>query len=512
MLAENTECIQNLRLTDPRDDKKRIENTKGGLLRDSYKWILQNHDFQHWRDNYQNPLLWIRGDPGKGKTMLLCGILDELRKTRPNENISYFFCQATDADINTATAVLRGLIFLLVDQQPSLIAHVRDRYDQAGKQLFEDANVWVALSAIFNNILQDPNLRPTYLVIDALDECLKDLPQLLDLIIQISTVNGKVKWIVSSRNWPSIEEKLDQSTENVSLRLELNSNSISAAVRAYIRHKVDQLAREKKYDQNLQDYVNQYLSLHADNTFLWVALVCQELARPGIQKRHTKAKLQTLPPGLEPLYRRMIQQIHDSEDEDLCLQILAVVSLAYRPITVSEMITLIDTSEIDDDPEILKEIVQLCGSFLTLRGDIIFFVHQSARDFLSDKEPQAVFSSGKEVKHQSIFSKSIDAMSKVLKRDIYNLEHPGTPIEDIERQCPYPDPLAPLRYASVHWIDHFLETQNVCDNVSMIDAFLREHFLHWFEALSLLKSTSSGVLAMLKLVTLLQVRCYKPQK
>jgi hypothetical protein len=39
-------CVQDLHLTDPRDDKKRIEDTKGGLLKDSYRWILENSDFQ----------------------------------------------------------------------------------------------------------------------------------------------------------------------------------------------------------------------------------------------------------------------------------------------------------------------------------------------------------------------------------------------------------------------------------------------------------------------------------
>jgi hypothetical protein len=33
---EDKECIQHLRLTDPRDDKMRIEETKGGLLEGSY--------------------------------------------------------------------------------------------------------------------------------------------------------------------------------------------------------------------------------------------------------------------------------------------------------------------------------------------------------------------------------------------------------------------------------------------------------------------------------------------
>jgi hypothetical protein len=35
-IQEDRECIRHLRLTDPRDDKKRIEETKGGLLEDSY--------------------------------------------------------------------------------------------------------------------------------------------------------------------------------------------------------------------------------------------------------------------------------------------------------------------------------------------------------------------------------------------------------------------------------------------------------------------------------------------
>jgi hypothetical protein len=39
-------CLQDLRLTDPRDDKKRIEDTKGSLLADLYRWILDNPSFQ----------------------------------------------------------------------------------------------------------------------------------------------------------------------------------------------------------------------------------------------------------------------------------------------------------------------------------------------------------------------------------------------------------------------------------------------------------------------------------
>lgn len=171
-------CVQDLRLTDPRDDKKRIKDIKGGLLKDSYRWILENSDYQQWDRAQKSRLLWIKGDPGKGKTMLLCGINNQLGKPEAEiDLLSYFFCQATDSRINNAAAVLRGLIHMLIDQQPLLVAHVREKYDRAGKALFEDANAWVTLSEIFISILQDPGLNGACLIIDALNECVADLPK-----------------------------------------------------------------------------------------------------------------------------------------------------------------------------------------------------------------------------------------------------------------------------------------------------------------------------------------------
>ncbi|KAJ5531394.1 hypothetical protein N7527_004787 [Penicillium freii] len=180
----NQACLRDLRTTNPYDDKERIKNTNGGLLKDSYCWILDNEEFKQWQYNQNNRLLWIRGDPGKGKTMLLCGIIDEL--TQLNEdtaNISFFFCQATDVRINSATSVLRGLIYLLAEKNPSLLSHVRARYDQSGKALFEDVNAWNALSTIFMDILKDLSLKSAYFIIDALDECANGLRSLLDFIV-----------------------------------------------------------------------------------------------------------------------------------------------------------------------------------------------------------------------------------------------------------------------------------------------------------------------------------------
>jgi hypothetical protein len=508
---EDRECIQHLRLTDPKDDKKRIEETKGGLLEDSYHWILENSDFQKWYHDQQSRLLWIKGDPGKGKTMLLCGIVNELKKSiSKSDLLSYFFCQATDSRINNAIAVLRGLMYLIIDQQPSLISHIRKKYDHAGKILFEDANAWVALSEIFTNILQDPSLNSTYLIIDALDECVTDLPRLLDFIIQQSPVSRRVKWIVSSRNWPDIEERLERAGHKVRLCLELNTESISIAVGIYIRHKTLQLAKLKKYENKTRAAVLQYLASNANDTFLWVALVCQNLEKTS--RWNILAKLNTFPPGLDSLYERMMKQIRMSSDADLCKRMLASIAIVYRPITLEELTSVVDMPEdMADDLGALREIISLCGSFLTIREGTIYFVHQSAKDFLFSKTLDEIFPSGKEELHYVIFSRSLQVMSRTLRRDIYSLRALGYAIERVKQ--PDLDPLAVSRYSCIYWVDHLCDCNpNSCANYrvnlqdeGVVDSFIRKSYLYWLEALSLCRSMSNGVLSITKLEALIQV-------
>ncbi|KZL88168.1 beta transducin-like protein het-e2c [Colletotrichum incanum] len=536
------QCLAHLRVTDPRLDKKRIQDTKGGLLKDSCVWVLDNPDFFQWRHDQDQRLLWVKGDPGKGKTMLLCGIIDELEATRPPGTLlSYFFCQATDERLNTATAVLRGLVFMLLDQDPSLVSHMKKKYDVAGKALFEDANAWQAMSEIFMDMLHDSKLRGVYLLVDALDECLTGLDQLLDLITKTSQSAG-AKWLVSSRNWPQIKERLCTVAQRLSL--EVNAESVSAAVKVYIKHKVKELAKEKKYSPKTRKHVFRYLSKNAGDTFLWAALVCQELKT--VPEFEVRKRVETFPPGLDTLYQRMMQQICDSSIGERCKQFLAVTAVVYRPLSIIEYVSvfeqlkdLSDDTESDDtesdDTESddsgwkdsdsediswdeskpdraksIQDLVGLCGSFLTIRKDTVYFVHQSAKDFLLNKEYTAfdqILPSGIAHQHHIIFSRSLDILSRTLKRDIYELRFPGVRIQDV--LPPDPDPLAPLKYSCRHWVDHLEESNpaespacgDIQDN-ARVHGFLKSHYLHWLEAQSLLRGIPQAVVAMQKLATL----------
>lgn len=77
-----------------------------------------------------------------------------------------------------------------------------------------------------------------------------------------------------------------------------------------------------------------------------------------------------------------------SEDSELCMNILAVVSTVYQPITVDELVTLVKLpNRVNGEYEALAEIIGYYKSFLAIRERTIFFVHQLVKDFLIRKAP-----------------------------------------------------------------------------------------------------------------------------
>jgi hypothetical protein len=241
-----------------------------------------------------------------------------------------------------------------------------------------------------------------------------------------------------------------------------------------------------------------------------VALVCQNLEK--IPRWKALANLNAFPPGLDSLYQRMMAQICNSDNADICKRILASTAIVYRPITLKELTSLVEMPEdMSDDLESLGEIIRLCGSFFTIREDTIYFVHQSAKDYLFINAFDEIFPSGRGEAHYVIFARSLQVISRTLRRDIYRLRALGFPIERVKP--PDPDPLAALRYSCIYWVNHLCDwNPNSCTNhrvdlqdKGMIDVFVRKKYLYWLEALSLCESMSEGVLSMAKLDTLIQV-------
>ncbi|KAK0711933.1 hypothetical protein B0H67DRAFT_647266 [Lasiosphaeris hirsuta] len=195
-----------------------------------------------------------------------------------------------------------------------------------------------------------------------------------------------------------------------------------------------------------------------------------------------------------------------SKDVDICKRILAVTTIVHQPLPLRELAILVDVPKlISDEPRFLKRIIQLCGSFLALREQAVYFVHQSAKDFLlgtaSNEEPKMAFSwvlpSGT----------SLEGMSAVLARDMYRLGNLRASIDSA--QVPNPDPLTTVRYSCVYWIYHLCGSvcstnagsNNLLEDDGDVYEFLKTKYLCW-----LVRAMPAGVIATTRLEALLRVR------
>jgi hypothetical protein len=119
----------------------------------------------------------------------------------------------------------------------------------------------------------------------------------------------------------------------------------------------------------------------------------------------------------------------------------------------------------------IRELVELCGSFLILRKKAVYFVHQSAKEYLNKSD--IIFPQRCTKEQSAIVSRSLQCISDTLGRDMYDLRNLGCLIEQVE--CPIPDPLVRIRYACVYWVDHLCEIHdNLQSRVDFIWVMHRE--------------------------------------
>jgi hypothetical protein len=505
------------------------------LLEGCYTWILDDSDFERWKDSEKSRLLWIKGDPGKGKTMMMIALAKDLSRqlkarasgSRSNAFerarrlwapkpkpclVSYFFCQSTDSRLNSAHSVLRGLIYLLVSQEKGMVRHLKKRYDDNGSGIFEGSNAVYTLRSILKDILNDIALPRTYLLIDALDECTEGLQQLLDIITDESfAMRTNVKWLVASRNQSDIAERIRPDNTRANISLELNSKHVAKAVNTFIDSKVHELARRKQYAPMLEGKIRTTLSQRSEATFLWVALACKRLEHVPVYE--VESVLEELPAGLDELYQRMIKRVLDGPGERVehCKQILRSAAVAYRPLRLQELAgTTQLPDKILDNVQYLNDLVERCGYFLTLRNETIFFIHQSAKDYIVRIDGREDLGFDQVEEHRKIAISSLSLLSKTLKENFYSLAKLGTLIGEV-REAAVTDTLLRIEYAACYWVNHLsgcladsthaqLNTTILSDG-GIVHEFLQAHLIHWLEALSWMGKTSEGIMAISSLET-----------
>ena len=282
-----------------------------------------------------------------------------------------------------------------------LIRHAMPDYRNIGQNLVDSfSNLW----DIFILTVSDPKAGPIYCVLDALDECVKEDQRELLLTLEDAFTEPKtsglraanVKFLVTSRPYQNIER---QFFSLIRLEGEKETEIIKGEIDRVIKHKVPNLSKRLRLDQRQQSLLQEKLLSVEHRTYLWLHLVFEDLVQSNSFNRKKLEKIiEDLPQSVEATYENILSKDEKSEQDKL-LEFLQLVVIATRPLSVTELNIalplrlnnsrshkgLID-EELEPEDQFKATMRHWCGLFLVVVDDLVYLLHQTARDFLIAKQ------------------------------------------------------------------------------------------------------------------------------
>ncbi|KAI5460819.1 ankyrin repeat-containing domain protein, partial [Mariannaea sp. PMI_226] len=378
-------CMNELPLTDPRVDVTTIRANKERRLPGTCEWILNRPEYKSWSDGKGAQDLLLIGGPGIGKTMLSMFLVDTLKEKiqQSKQMLVYFFCDDKDARRRSDTAILRGLLYQLLDGE--LCKHMLAPYRRLGKSLFTQFD---ELAQIFSSVLESIPNGPVHILIDAMDECgATSLGRVMKLLGDLMTRKAKMKLLVTSRPHRTVEDCFKKCVQ-------VDSERVKEDVDRYIKSKVKDLAKNERYSDDLKESVLSALQERSDGTFLWTSLILEHISDAASDEKAVLKTLQVLPRNLNGVYRRILSEIERKYSKEARFVFRLLVA-ARRPLTVDEVdvayhLWTNKEAAYLSDHQIRKDIYKCCGSLVYLDREhrTVNFSHQSAKDYLMNADHQ----------------------------------------------------------------------------------------------------------------------------
>jgi ankyrin repeat protein len=397
------ECHQTFRLTRGGTEDDSYEWYKGRVedrIEGTCEWFVKHDNFQSWLKRNGGPL-FVSADPGCGKSVLAKYLIDHLLPSAGEVNICYFFFK--DQDQNTLSQALCALLHQLFSQQPALIRHAMPKFAENGpKMVTNTRSLWDILKAA----TEDASAEPTTFVLDALDECVerdfRELMQRLTAFFVGEQVSSrKVKFLLTGRPYSTVVsgfQDLVNAFPYVRIPGENRSEAISMEVDHVIRHRV----RKLRLSKHIEGYLEQRLASVKHRTYLWVYLVFDYLESEGFQKTKggVDLMLQNLPITVNEAYEKILAKRRNSP---MAQKTLSIILAASRPLTVAEMNVALSVNlppgsrdnpdscslELESKDDFHETLRRVCGLFVSIYHDRVYFLHQTAREFLLATPPSA---------------------------------------------------------------------------------------------------------------------------
>ena len=495
-------------------------NTRTGLLHQIREWV---------DDPHSQCIFWLKGMAGTGKSTI-SRTTAQLFANKGELGASFFFKRG-ERDRERAGLLFTTIASQLISNEPRIAPFVRAAIDTdpaiTSKALREQFRKLVLEP--LNKLTGDPDKpKPIVIVVDALDECEeRDVRVIVNVFSQAKFLTSvKLGIFVTSR--PELPIRLgfgDIKGKYQDMVLhEVPKPIIAHDIKAFLD---DELAKIRSdYNGVCPDDLQLPLDWPSENLvqilvdmaiplFIFAATICRfvkdetRFDPAGQLKKvldyHTSAndsELDKLDTTYLPILKQLIVGSTGNERASRVQEFRELVGpivLLAEPLSVLSLSGLLDVA-----PEIIFGRLNCLHSVLSIpsKTDVpIRTFHLSFRDFLIDpaKRTTNEFWVDEAECHKRIADcclrllHSKDQGRDHLGRDICNLKEPGKLRIEIDAKTIDKSLPPHIQYACLHWVYHIEQSKDRVRDGDQVHLFLKRHFLHWLEALSLMGKISDSI-------------------
>jgi hypothetical protein len=232
----------------PRIHDDRLDWLLNRSSKASAEWLVTDNIFQAWLD-ISSPtvrLLWLQGIPGAGKTFLSAAAIEEAKK---RHRTIFVFVSHVHQTSTTTRSILQSLLFQLAfdvkDAQSVLVESNERELIGSTRYVLE----------LLKTLLDTPAVRPTYIILDGLDEMeVVERGILLQQLTDLESCPG-IKILISSRPEDDIASILDAKATKI--RVDKRN---SGSIQSYVNQRTQDWIRTANFKQEIRKRVEHLLA------------------------------------------------------------------------------------------------------------------------------------------------------------------------------------------------------------------------------------------------------------
>jgi hypothetical protein len=438
---------------------------------------------------------------------------------------SFFFSKG-GGDVGHTGKFVTSIAVQLANNVPALRQHICDAVSESrdiSTQSLSDQWRQLVLGPLSKLAKQSSHL----LIVDALDECDddRDIQVVVQLLAEAPlSLEFRLRVFLTSRPEVAIQQAFsrisDAQYEDMVLH-DISRSIVDKDIAFFLKHEFCRIARDRKLPAGWPgEGIIAQLVQSASGLFIWAAIAARFVRDGGQFPRPRLGELLASNSGPPLAPEKYLDEIYitvlknsvsptytDEEKEEhykILRYLLGSIVILFSPLSAQSLDNLLCAMEGSID-QMLESLHAIIDAPSDQARQISF--HPSFRDFILDENrcSDINFWVNEEQAHAALAVSCIKFMTDSLKRDLYGLDSPGTLVSEVQKDRARECLPSELEYACSYWVVHLQKGgfgQNDCHSLHL---FLKEHFLHWLEALGWMGKISDGIYAIGLLESLVQV-------